>query len=74
MRNFEDRGYNTNMNQHYICTGGCGGVSDKPGVCQAEGCPKHGHILESCDCADGKHHGRLNATVPQKPDSQKPVL
>lgn len=40
---------------HYICTGGCGGVSDKPGVCQAEGCSRHEHPLTSCDCTDGRH-------------------
>ncbi|MBI2889010.1 MAG: hypothetical protein HYY10_03765 [Candidatus Liptonbacteria bacterium] len=30
---------------HYMCTGGCGGVSPKPGVCQAEGCAKKGMPL-----------------------------
>jgi len=43
---------------HYICTGTCKGVSDTPGTCQAEDCPKHGEMLESCGCADGKHYGR----------------
>lgn len=43
---------------HYICTGTCKGVSDKPGVCQTEGCPKHHAPLEPCDCADGKHYGK----------------
>ncbi|OGZ01928.1 MAG: hypothetical protein A2946_04130 [Candidatus Liptonbacteria bacterium RIFCSPLOWO2_01_FULL_53_13] len=43
------------MADHYICTGGCGGVSDKPGVCQAETCAKHGQPLELCGCTDGKH-------------------
>lgn len=42
---------------HYICTGTCGGVSDTPGVCQAEVCPLHGKPLVPCDCTDGKHHG-----------------
>ena len=41
--------------KHNICTGGCEGVSDKPGVCQAKDCPKHGQPLEECNCADGKH-------------------
>ncbi len=40
---------------HYICTGGCGGVSDKPGTCQAETCPKHGMPLDRCECKDKKH-------------------
>jgi hypothetical protein len=43
---------------HYICTGGCEGVSDKEGTCQAETCPKHGQPLTPCDCTDGKHYGR----------------
>ncbi|MDP3795075.1 MAG: hypothetical protein Q8R13_04055 [bacterium] len=37
---------------HYICTGGCGGVSDHPGVCQAQGCPNVGKALGRCDCED----------------------
>ena len=41
--------------KHYICTGGCGGVSETPGVCQAEDCPDHGQPLKDCGCADGKH-------------------
>jgi len=43
---------------HYICTGTCKGVSDTPGTCQAENCPKHNKILESCDCTDGQHEGK----------------
>lgn len=42
---------------HYICTGGCEGVSEKPGVCQAEDCAKHGEPLEACECEDGEHFG-----------------
>lgn len=44
---------------HYICTGGCGGVSNRPGVCQAKSCPNYGHQLKECDCTDGKHYGIL---------------
>ena len=43
------------MEQHYICTGGCKGVSDKPGVCQAEGCPDYQKPLKECNCEDGLH-------------------
>lgn len=46
---------------HYICTGTCGGVSETPGVCQAELCPLHGKPLVPCDCADGKHYGARTA-------------
>lgn len=40
---------------HYICTGGCGGVSDNPGVCNAKSCMKHDLPLTVCHCTDGKH-------------------
>lgn len=43
---------------HYICTGTCEGVSNHPGTCGAEDCPKHNKQFESCDCLDGKHDGR----------------
>jgi hypothetical protein len=42
---------------HYICTGGCKGESETPGVCQAKDCKKFGEPLEECDCTDGKHFG-----------------
>lgn len=42
--------------EHYICTGGCMGVSDHTGTCQAQNCPKHGQQLEKCSCQDGKHY------------------
>lgn len=41
--------------EHYVCTGGCEGVSDKPGVCQAKTCRKYLKPLIKCDCEDGKH-------------------
>jgi len=40
---------------HYVCTGGCKGVSETPGTCQTETCPLHGHDLKECNCEDGKH-------------------
>jgi|GEM_PF-1862700 hypothetical protein len=51
--------------KHYVCTGGCGGVSDKPGVCQAPGCPKHQHPLIECSCTDNKH-AEAFAKMPEK--------
>ncbi len=45
---------------HYICTGGCKGVSDTPGVCQTEGCSLEGHTLEECNCIDGEHWGAFD--------------
>lgn len=59
------------MNQHYICTGGCKGISDKPGVCQTEGCPKQGHPLELCDCAGGQHFGRLEVKHQERESSDE---
>lgn len=44
--------------KHYVCPGGCQGVSETEGVCQAETCPKHGKPLEECECEDGEHSGR----------------
>lgn len=44
------------MEKHYICLGGCKGVSKNPGVCQAPDCAKHNHELVECMCLDGKHH------------------
>lgn len=41
---------------HYICTGGCEGVTDTPNAtCQATDCAKHTHPLTPCDCTDGSH-------------------
>ncbi len=41
--------------EHYICNGGCGGVSDTPGTCQATDCSRHDQPLEECHCTDGEH-------------------
>ena len=43
------------METHYVCTGGCKGVSDSPNLCQAETCPKHGTPMAACTCDDDKH-------------------
>lgn len=45
---------------HYICTGECEGISQKPGVCQTEGCSMKGKPLESCECTDGTHEAGLS--------------
>ena len=50
-------GYTLHMDEHYICTGGCEGVSPVPGTCQATDCAKHEHALELCTCEDGEHNG-----------------
>lgn len=43
------------MENHYVCTGTCGGVSDHPKNCEDESCPMHGQPLVACDCTDGQH-------------------
>ena len=40
---------------HFVCKGGCGGVSEEAGVCEAEGCANQWELLESCECSDNKH-------------------
>ncbi len=51
---------------HYICTGGCEGVSETAGVCGAVTCPKHGVPLTPCDCSDGKHNGKMDQDAEEK--------
>lgn len=41
---------------HFICLGGCQGVSQTPGTCQAETCLLKGQELDKCDCSDNKHN------------------
>lgn len=53
--------------EHYICKGGCEGVSEQQGVCQEPTCPNFGKALEKCDCIDNKHEG---AFVQKDADSQ----
>jgi len=52
--------------KHYICTGGCNGVSEKPGTCQALACPKNGQPLTGCDCGDGKHTPQEKTPLPRE--------
>ena len=40
---------------HYICNGGCKGVAEKPGICQAEVCTEYQKELIACNCEDGRH-------------------
>ena len=56
--------------EHYICTGGCAGVSETAGTCQAGDCPKYSQQLESCDCTDGKHYGRQAQHDHKEPEKE----
>lgn len=42
--------------KHFICLGGCQGVSENQGVCQAGDCTNHNHELVECNCIDGTHN------------------
>jgi hypothetical protein len=46
----------TKEGEHYVCLGGCKGVSPVPGTCQAGDCLDYGKPLKRCDCGDGQHH------------------
>lgn len=46
---------NNRQEEHFVCLGGCKGVSKKPGVCQAPDCVNHNHELVKCDCTDKLH-------------------
>ncbi|MDO8514799.1 MAG: hypothetical protein Q7S50_04610 [bacterium] len=52
--------------KHYICTGGCEGVSEKPGDCQALACPKYGKPLSECNCENGKHEEVKKGQLPRE--------
>lgn len=41
--------------EHFYCQGSCGGVSETPGLCQAEDCQKEGEELTSCSCESETH-------------------
>lgn len=40
---------------HYICTGGCGQVSDLPATCNEKACMKYHQPMTVCHCQDNKH-------------------
>ena len=56
--------------EHYVCTGGCGMVSDQPGVCAADSCPMNGHELVACNCEDGQHAEVMSAKTEHKEENQ----
>lgn len=44
---------------HYVCTGGCAGVTDKEGTCAAPTCSLYKQNLTACDCQDPDHCEKL---------------
>jgi|GEM_PF-184744 len=60
---------NSKTTVHYICLGGCKGVSKIPGVCGAPDCANHTHELVSCDCTDGEHYDFKIVTKNTTPET-----
>lgn len=52
---------------HYVCLG-LGELSDKPGLCKTESCPRFGMPLAECECTDGQHK---SAFPPEAEKDQK---
>lgn len=51
---------------HYVCSGNCQGISQKPGNCQTQDCDKFGQPLYECDCADGMGHQFMTIEVEEE--------
>ncbi len=45
--------------EHYVCTGTCGGVAGEAKICATGGCSKEGEPLMACTCQDMSHEDRL---------------
>jgi len=43
---------------HFICVE-CKGISDTPGICKTEECPRLGADLAECNCTDGEHKSAI---------------
>jgi hypothetical protein len=56
---------NKSKNPHYVCTGGCGLVSEIPGKCTTRGCLRHRNPLTICHCRNGKHGKLSTLNVPR---------
>ena len=50
---------------HYVCTGGCGLVTNEPGKCKSRGCVRNRNPLEVCKCNNGKHGILLARNLPE---------
>jgi len=50
---------------HYVCSGGCGFISNDPGKCKSIGCIRARNPLSECKCADGKHKPWITYNVPR---------
>lgn len=59
------------METHYICTGGCGGMSLNPGTCGTFDCANNGHDLKECACDDGLHASFADLTKKTEVEKKK---
>ena len=48
---------------HYVCSGGCGFVSNTPGKCYTPGCYRFRNPLTECQCKDGMHQDVITRNV-----------
>jgi hypothetical protein len=54
---------------HYICTGGCGTVSEHAGTCDVRDCMKYHNLLTVCHCQDQNHdeaYGSPNKVISEE--------
>ncbi len=47
---------NDTNQKHFICLGGCEGVSSSAGVCQSVECDDYNLKLMPCNCTNGEHN------------------
>jgi hypothetical protein len=52
---------------HYVCTGGCGTVSNNPGKCHSIDCPRGRNPFSICECKNGKHGNLLTLNASGAP-------
>lgn len=52
---------------HFVCKGECNGLSEEPGLCQADmtTCTKAGTPLDPCSCDDNMHGKETPAEASQ---------
>ncbi|MEX2436945.1 MAG: hypothetical protein WD471_02170 [Candidatus Paceibacterota bacterium] len=48
------------MDNHFVCTGKCGGVSNASGVCSTEDCNQAGNSLKECSCDSDSHLDKID--------------
>ena len=50
---------------HYVCTGGCGFVSEDGGRCKIGDCYRYRNPLTTCNCKNNKHKDLPTRNVPK---------